>query len=53
MKPIVYEHYNFIAGRYKEDPEDKVDYFTTAASWFTIGVIVGLIVAGIIAGLTY
>ncbi len=50
MKTTVVEHYNFIAGRYKREP---VDYFATAASWFSLGVIAGLIVAGIIAGLTY
>jgi hypothetical protein len=49
MKTTIIEHYNFIAGRYKREP---VDYFTTAASWFTLGCICGLILAGIIVGIT-
>jgi hypothetical protein len=44
------EHFNFIAGRYKDDP---VDSFVTAVSWFTVGVLTGLILAGIIAGITH
>lgn len=46
------EHYRCIIGRYKEEPQDRVDMFVTAISWLSIGVIVGLILAGIIAGIT-
>uniref|UniRef100_A0A6H1Z763 Uncharacterized protein n=1 Tax=viral metagenome TaxID=1070528 RepID=A0A6H1Z763_9ZZZZ len=44
------EEYRFIAGRYKHEP---VDIFVLAMGWWAIGVLCGLIVAGIIAGITY
>uniref|UniRef100_A0A6M3J662 Uncharacterized protein n=1 Tax=viral metagenome TaxID=1070528 RepID=A0A6M3J662_9ZZZZ len=44
------EHYRCIIGRYKEEPQDRVDVFVTAISWFTIGLFAGMIVAGIITG---
>jgi hypothetical protein len=48
------EHYDFIAGRYKHKYiQDRIDVFVTAACWFSVGVIVGLIVAGCIAGISY
>jgi len=46
------EYYRCIIGRYKEAPQDHVDVFVTAVGWLSIGVIVGLILAGIIAGIT-
>ena len=43
------EHYNFIAGRYKEE---QIDEFVLRLSWFVYGIFAGLLIAGIIAGFT-
>ena len=45
------EHYTHIAGRCKQ--EHRVDVFVLACAWFTTGVLVGLVMAGIIEGITY
>lgn len=42
------EHYRFIAGRYK-----PIDGFVLRVSWFVYGILTGLTIAGIIAGISH
>ena len=46
------EHYKFIADRYK-DPQDRVDRFVSRMVWFVAGIFTGLIIAGLVAGITH